>query len=106
MTPLPRSVIASLQYQELLQCCHELFHLALVANALSRRDARWYQSQLMSAWDDSWKSWDKYLASSAGHYSLLPVQQMCCVILFKGFFLNKYLLVSSERENLKTSVCI
>ena len=35
MTPLPRSVIAALQYQELLQCCHELFHIALAANANS-----------------------------------------------------------------------
>ena len=68
MTPLPRSVIAALQYQELLQCCHELFHLALAANALSRRDARWYQSQLMSAWDDTWQTWDEYLTHCAAEY--------------------------------------
>ena len=41
MTPLPRSVIASLQYQELLQTCHELLNLALEANVLSRREAKW-----------------------------------------------------------------
>ena len=68
MTPLPRSVIAALQYQELLQTCHELFHLALAANALSRRDARWYQSQLLSAWDESWQTFDEYLADSAEYY--------------------------------------
>jgi hypothetical protein len=68
MTPLPRSVIAAIQYQELLQCCHELFHIALGANALSRRDARWYQSQLLTAWDDSYQTWDEYLASAAECY--------------------------------------
>ena len=49
MTPLPRSVIASLQYQDLLQTCHELFHIALAANALSRRDAKWYQKCIWTA---------------------------------------------------------
>ena len=64
MTPLP-SVIAAIQYQELLQTCHELFHIALNANALSRRDARWYQSSLDSSYDGSWQTWDDYLASAA-----------------------------------------
>jgi hypothetical protein len=64
MTPLP-SVIAAIQYQELLQTCHELFHIALNANALSRRDARWYQSQLDSSWDDTYETWGSYLASAA-----------------------------------------
>ena len=68
MTPLPRSVIAALQYQELLQCCHELFHLALFANALSRRDARWYQKCLSTAWGESWQTWDEYLAHSASDH--------------------------------------
>jgi hypothetical protein len=68
MTPLPRSVIAALQYQDLLQCCRELFHLALAANALSRRDARWYQGQLLSAWGESWQTWDEYLADSAEYH--------------------------------------
>ena len=68
MTPLPRSVIASIQYQELLQCCHELFHIALGANALSRRDARWYQSQLLTAWDDTHETWDSYLAAATEFY--------------------------------------
>ena len=45
--------------------CHELFHLALAANALSRRDARWYQSQLLFAWGESWQTWEEYLADSA-----------------------------------------
>ena len=68
MTPLPSSVIAATQYQELLQCCHKLFHIALGANALSRRDARWYQSQLHTCWDESWQTWDEYLASAAECY--------------------------------------
>ncbi len=68
MTPLSRSVIASLQYQELLQTCHELFHIALAANALSRRDARWYQGQLLSAWGESWQTRDEYLADSAEYH--------------------------------------
>ena len=68
MTPLPRSVTTSLQYEELLQVCNELFTLALEANALSRRDARWYQSQLLAAWDDSWQTWDEYLADSAEYH--------------------------------------
>ena len=68
MTPLPRNVIAAIQYQELMQCCHELFHIALGANALSRRDARWYQSQLHTCWDESWQTWDEYLASAAECY--------------------------------------
>ncbi len=68
MAPLPRSVVAAIKYQELLQCYHELFHIALGANALSRRDARWYQSQLLASWDESWQSWDEYLASAAECY--------------------------------------
>ena len=68
MTPLPRSVIAALQYQERLQCCHELFNLALAANALSRRDAKWYSAQLLSAWDESWQTFDEILADSARYY--------------------------------------
>ena len=62
MAPLPRSVIAALQYQELLQCCHELFHLALAANALSHR------GPLLSAWDESWQTFDEFLADSAEYY--------------------------------------
>jgi hypothetical protein len=68
MTPLPRSVVAAIQYKELLQCCHELFNIALNANALSRRDARWYESQILASWDESWQSWDEYLASAAECY--------------------------------------
>ena len=68
MTPIPRSVIASLQYQELLQVCHELFHTALAANALSRRDAKWFQKFLWTAWDDTWQTWDEYLADCAEYY--------------------------------------
>ena len=68
MTPIPRSVIASLQYQELLQTCHELFHIALAANALSRRDAKWYQKCIWTAWDDTWQTWDEFLDASAAEY--------------------------------------
>ena len=42
MTPLPRSVIAAIQYEELYSTARELFNLALEANVLSRRDAQWY----------------------------------------------------------------
>jgi hypothetical protein len=65
---LPPSVIAALQYQELLQTCHELLDLALAANALSRRDARWYRSQLLAAWNESWQTWDEFLADAAEYY--------------------------------------
>jgi hypothetical protein len=68
MTPLPHSVVAALEYQELLQTCHELLHIALAANALSRRDARWYRSHLLSAWDDTWQTWDEYLTGAAEYY--------------------------------------
>ena len=68
MTQLPPSVIAALEYQELLQTCHELLNIALAANALSRRDARWYRSQLLAAWDDTWQTWDEYLTGAAEYY--------------------------------------
>ncbi len=68
MAPIPHSLVAALQYKELLETCHELLNLALAANALSRRDARWYQSQLLTSWDESWQSWDEYLASAAECY--------------------------------------
>ena len=68
MTPLPRSVIASLQYEELLQTCHELFTLALEANVLSRREAKWYQKYLRSCWDPAWQIWDEYIACCVGYY--------------------------------------
>ena len=69
MTLLPHSVIAALEYQELLQTCHELLNIALAANALSRRDARWYRSQLLAAWDDTWQTWDEYLTGAAEYYT-------------------------------------
>jgi hypothetical protein len=68
MTQLPHSAIAALEYKELLQTCHELLNLALAANALSRRDARWYRSQLLAAWDDTWQTWDEFLADAADYY--------------------------------------
>ena len=68
MTPLPRSVIAQWEYEELLQITHELFHIALGANALSRRDAKWYQSSLCAAWDDTYQTWDEYLDKCAECY--------------------------------------
>ena len=68
MTPLPRSVIAAIQYEELLQTCHELFNLALEANVLSRREAKWYQKYLRTCWDPSWQSFDEYLADCAQYY--------------------------------------
>ena len=69
MTPIPRSVIASLQYQELLQVCNELFTLALEANVLSRREAKWYSKYLWTAWDDTWQTWDEYIADCAQYYA-------------------------------------
>ncbi len=68
MTLLPPSAVAALEYQELLKTCHELLELALAANALSRRDARWYRSQLLEAWNESWQTWDEYLADAADYY--------------------------------------
>ena len=69
MTPLPRSVIAQWQYAELLQTCHELLSIVLASNVLSRRDARWYQEQLLSAWCPDWESFDEYLAGVARSYA-------------------------------------
>ena len=69
MTPHPRSVIAQWQYAELLQTCHQLLSIVLESNVLSRRDARWYQEQLLSAWDPSWESFDEYLADVARSYA-------------------------------------
>ena len=68
MTPLPRSVIAAIQYEELYSTALELFNLALEANALSRRDAKWYQKYLRTCWDPSWQSFEEYLADCAQYY--------------------------------------
>ena len=68
MTILPPSAVAALEYQELLKTCHELLNVALAANALSRRDARWYRSQLLAAWGDTWQTWDEFLADAAEYY--------------------------------------
>ena len=68
MTPLPRSVIASLQYEELLQVCNELFTAALDANVLSRREAKWYQKYLRTCWDPAWQTWDEFLDDRAQYY--------------------------------------
>ena len=69
MTPHPRSVIAQWQYAELLQTCHQLLSIVLESNVLSRRDARWFNEQLQSAWDPSWESFDEYLAGVARSYA-------------------------------------
>ena len=69
MTPHPRSVIAQWQYAELLQTCQLLLSIALDSNALSRRDARWFKEQLLSAWDPAWESFDEYLAGVARGYA-------------------------------------
>ena len=68
MTPHPRSVIAAIQYEELLQTCRELFNLALEANVLSRREAKWYSKYLRTCWDPAWQSFDEYLFDCAQYY--------------------------------------
>jgi hypothetical protein len=55
--------IAQHQYQELLQTCVELFHIAKLS--LSRRDVQWYAHTLDGCWDSNHQSWEHYLADCA-----------------------------------------
>ncbi len=52
-----------------MQTQHQLLSIVLESNVLSHRDARWYQEQLLSAWDPLWESFDEDLADVARSYA-------------------------------------
>jgi hypothetical protein len=59
----PTTYIVQRQYQELLQTCVELFHIA--KPSLSRRDVQWYAHALDGCWDSSQQGWEHYIADCA-----------------------------------------